>query len=98
MNFDFSPEANRLRAEIRAALAEEWPAGRTGYRLPENQFDYDAHKVDRQWAPPYVALPIRYHESAGRRLWWHPDQLSKRDAADSGRGLVRDQREQGQAG
>ena len=67
MNFDFSPEADALRAEIRSTLAREWPYGRKGYRLPENELDYPAHKKFRKRLARHGWFGIGIPEEYGGR-------------------------------
>jgi 3-oxocholest-4-en-26-oyl-CoA dehydrogenase alpha subunit len=56
MNFALSPAAEDLRGEIRSVLAEEWPAGRRGYRIAETDLDYPEH--------------VRFRRRLGRHGWF----------------------------
>jgi alkylation response protein AidB-like acyl-CoA dehydrogenase len=67
VNFDFSPAAEALRSEIRSVLAEEWPLGRLGYREPENQLDYPAHRVFRRRLARHGWFGIGIPEEYGGR-------------------------------
>lgn len=48
MNFDLSPRAAALRAEMRRELPALWPHGRRGYRFQESEFDYAQHQEFRR--------------------------------------------------
>lgn len=69
MDFRFSARADRLREEIRQALAREWPAGRLGYRLPVSALDYPEHKLFRKRLAGYgwfgVGIPEAYGGQGG---------------------------------
>jgi alkylation response protein AidB-like acyl-CoA dehydrogenase len=67
VNFEFSPEAEALRTRIRAALAEEWPLGRRGWREPENALDYETHKEFRKRLARHGWFGIGIPEEYGGR-------------------------------
>lgn len=71
MNFLLSPQAEALRSEIRGALAAEWPAGRLGYREPENALDYERHRVFRRRLARHgwfgIGIPEEYGGRGGTR-------------------------------
>jgi 3-oxocholest-4-en-26-oyl-CoA dehydrogenase alpha subunit len=67
VNFQFAPEAEALRAQIRSALAEEWPLGRLGYREPEDALDYEQHKIFRKRVARHGWFGIGIPEEYGGR-------------------------------
>jgi alkylation response protein AidB-like acyl-CoA dehydrogenase len=48
MDFAFTPDAEKLRGEIRSVLMREWPAGRLGYRKADADLDYAKHVIFRR--------------------------------------------------
>ncbi len=71
MDFTFSARAEELRAEIRRVLRDEWPPGRLGYREPEAELDYEAHKVFRKKLARHgwfgIGIPEAYGGRGGTR-------------------------------
>jgi 3-oxocholest-4-en-26-oyl-CoA dehydrogenase alpha subunit len=69
MDFGYSIEAEQLRAQMRAALAAEWPAGRYGYRAPDAALDYERHKEFRRQIGRHgwfgLGIPAQFGGSGG---------------------------------